>query len=217
MIKTIVIFLILLVMLASGCTDPNQTVKNENEQLKIKISELEKTLIDKNTKIDDLQLIDSGHIGISYMQNTNSKSLVEKQCDILGLPIDNSIRLNHIEENTVITIIDTANVGDIIWYYVSIPVYDTPINTKGWIKESDTVLYTKDKVKSVQGNVSIKEGADVYEVFEFSKIKTTTPYKAEDYLRGRIEEKREGYARLNCPGGNTIWVKEASIIYPEVD
>jgi hypothetical protein len=46
----------------------------------------------------------------------------------------------------------------VIWLYISIPVYDAPMNYKGWIKESDTVLYTKDKINSVQGDVKVKKG-----------------------------------------------------------
>jgi outer membrane murein-binding lipoprotein Lpp len=215
--KIIAIFLILLVVLISGCSNPTQTINNENIQLKSRVAQLENDLNDKNNQITELQNINFDPLTINYIENLTTKRFVEKQCDLLGLPIINSVKLNKIYENTVVTILDTVDVVNNIWFYVEIPVYDSPSNMKGWIKESDTVLYTKDKINSVQSDVRIKEGVAVYEVFEFSMIKTTKPYKAEDYLRGRIEEKRDGYARLGCPGGNTIWVKEDSIIYPEVN
>ena len=30
-------------------------------------------------------------------------------------------------------------------------------------------------------------------------------------------DKRDGFIRINCSGGKTIWVKDTSIIYPNVD
>lgn len=214
--KTIAIFLILLVTVISGCSNTAQTIKNENVQLENIVAKLEKDLDDKNNQIAELQSKDFDPLTINYIENSTTKRFVEKQCDLWGLPVINSIKLNPIYQNTVVDILDTANVANIIWFYVEIPVYDSPSNMKGWIKESDTVLYTEDKITSVQGDVRVKKGDAVYEVFEFSNIKSTAPYKADNTIRGRIEEKREGYVRLGCPGGNSIWVKEASIIYPSL-
>jgi hypothetical protein len=215
--KVIYIISIILVMLISGCSDSTQVIKSENQQLKNKISQFEKDSSDKNSQRSELQNKAVPNLTINYIENTNSKRFVEKQCDLLGLPVDNSIRLNTINENTVVTILDTVNVNNIIWLYVQIPVYDSPSNMKGWIKQADTILYTTDEVKNVQSGVFVKKGEAVYQVYEFGDIKSATPYKTSDELRGRIEEKRDGYVRLNCSGGNTVWVKEASVIYPEVD
>jgi outer membrane murein-binding lipoprotein Lpp len=215
--KTIVIFLILIVALISGCSNTTQTINNENIQLKSRIAQLENDLDDKNKQITELQSKNFDPLTINYIENSTAKRFVEKKCDLLGLPIINSVKLNPIYQNTVMDILDTANVANIIWFYVKIPVNDSPSNMKGWIKETDTVLYTQDKIKSVQSEVMLKKGSSVYEVPNISSIKSTIPYKAEGYLRGRIEEKRDGYVRLECPGGNTIWVKEDSIIYPEVN
>jgi hypothetical protein len=44
---------------------------------------------------------------------------------------------------------------------VQIPVYDSPSNMKGWVKQADTILYTTDKVKNVQGGVFVKKGEAV--------------------------------------------------------
>ena len=216
--KITYIILIIFVVLTSGCSDSNKAaVKLENEQLKNKITHIEKDLNDKNSKITELQNKDLANLTINYIQNENKSRFVEKQCDLIGLPINNSIKLNTIKENTVVTILDTAIVNNVIWIYVVIPVYDSPSNMKGWIKEAETVLYTKSKVKSVQSEVLVKNGEAVYEIYDFEDRKSITPYKANDAVRGRIEEKRDGYVRLSCPGGNTIWVKEDSIIYPKVD
>ena len=215
--KRIAVFLILLVTLISGCSNPTQTIKNENVQLENRVVQLEKDLADKNNQVAKLQNKDFDPLIINYIENSTTKRFVEKQCDLLGLPTINSVKLNLIYKNTVVAILDTAYVENNVWLYVEIPVNDSPSNMKGWIKESDTVLYTQDKVKNIQSEVRVKQGEAVYEVFDFSNIKSTTPYKADDVIRGRIEEKKDGYVRLNCPGGNSIWVKEASIIYPSLD
>lgn len=217
--KKIFIIFIIFVVLLSGCSNESQSIKSENEQLIIKISQLEKELSDKNSKISELQDSQNNaikNIMINYIENRSSKMFVEKKCDLLALPIENTIKLNTIEENTVVNVLDTTEVNNAIWLYVSIPVYDTPSNYKGWIKETNSVLYTKEIINKVQGDVKVIEGEDVYETSNFEDIKIVIPYKANSE-RGRIVEKKDGYVRINCPGGKTIWVKDTSIIYPDVD
>lgn len=216
--KNFIIFIVFFVLL-SGCSNESQSIKSENEQLIIKISQLEKELSDKNSRISELQNLQNNalkNIMINYIENRSSKMFVEKKCDLLALPIENTIKLNLIDENTVVNVLDTAEVNNIIWLYVLIPVYDTPSNYKGWIKETDSVLYTKEIMNKVQSDVKVIKGEDVYDTSNFEDIKIVIPYKA-NKERGRIVEKKDGYLRINCPGGKTIWVKDTSIIYPDVD
>lgn len=213
--KVFIIFIVLVVFL-SGCSNESQSIKSKNEQLKIKISQLENELRDKNSKISELQKNIIQSININYIENISSKMFVENKCDLFALPIGNAPKLNNINENTVVTVLDTAEVNNIIWLYVSIPVYDTASNYKGWLKESDSVFYTKDIMTKVQSDVKVKEGEDVYETSNFDDIKIIAPYKA-NKENGRIVEKKDGYVRINCPGGKTIWVKDTSIVYPDVD
>lgn len=213
--KVFIIFIVLVVFL-SGCSNESQSIKSENEQLKIKISQLENELRDKNSKISELQKNIIQSININYIENISSKMFVENKCDLFALPIGNAPKLNNINENTVVTVLDTAEVNNIIWLYVSIPVYDTASNYKGWLKESDSVFYTKDIMTKVQSDVKVKEGEDVYETSNFDDIKIIAPYKA-NKENGRIVEKKDEYVRINCPGGKTIWVKDTSIVYPDVD
>lgn len=218
--KNVVIYFIVFVIFLTGCSNEGQSIKSENEQLKIKVSQLEKELSYKNSRISELLNLQQNstikNITINYIENRNNKVFIEKQSDLLALPLDNSMKLNIIYENTVVNVLDTAEINNVIWLYVSIPVYDTPANYKGWIKESDSVLYTKSIMNKVQSDVKVKEGEDVYETFNFEDIKILTPSKA-NKERGRIVEKKDGYLRINCPGGKTIWVKDTSIIYPDVD
>lgn len=213
--KIILIILFTFIMLLCGCSNDSEAVKSENEQLKSKILQLEKDLNDKNAKIIELQNKKTKSLTINYIENTSRKRFVEKQCEILALPTEDTFELNHIEDNTVVTVIDTVSVNNIIWHYVLIPVYDSPCNSKGWLKESDTAPYTKDKVNKVQSDVKVKKDADVYETEDYENIRSAKPYKAKGIERGRILDKKNGYIKLGCPGGLGIWVIESSIIYPE--
>lgn len=208
--EKIIVFLFILTALFCGCSDKSRLIKQENEQLKIMIEELESEL--QNLKPDS-EIVS---ITINYMDNKSKKVFVETQIDLLGLPLDNSIKINTIYENTVVDVLDTAVVNNATWLYVSIPVLKSPSNYKGWIKESDTVLYTEDIMSKVRSVVTVTDNEDVYETFNFEDIDKVTPYKA-NKERGRIEEKKDGYARIDCTGGKTIWVKETSIIYPDVE
>lgn len=216
--KKICIVLLTAVLLLSGCSSTSQTLKNENGKLKSKVTQLQKELnSDKSENNKKAESNQNQSISINYVENKDKKRFIEKQCDLLGLPISDSIKLRSIEKDTVITVLDTASVENVRWLYVLMPVYDTPTNCKGWIKESDTAAYTKDKISSVQYGVEIKEGENEYETDNFEGIKTTKPSKAVKGDRGYIIEKKEGYVKIGCPGGKIVWLLETSIIYPEVD
>lgn len=201
-----------------GCSNSNHLIKDENKLLKSKISQLEKELASKNDKISELQNEElRQQLTINYIETTTSKVVIEKATDLLAFPIDNAIKLNSIPENTVVNVLDTANVSNSIWLYVSIPVYDSPSNYKGWLKEISTVPYTKDKMNIVQGDVKVKKGEDTYETDSFEGIKSVKPNKALGDEHGRITLKKGGYVRLECSGGKTIWVKQTAIVFPEID
>ncbi len=51
-----------------------------------------------------------------------------------------------------------------LWLYVSVPVYDSPINYQGWIRVSETVRLTEDNIKLVQGDIFIKERTPIYDI-----------------------------------------------------
>jgi len=203
---------LLCTIMLSGCVSQNQTLKDENTKLKAQITQLQKDLKTAKSSNNKLQ-----SISINYMDYSFKKRFVGKESKILGLPYDESIVLNTIGPNTVVTVFDAATVVNDVWLYVEVPVYDSPINMKGWIRESETSEYNKDKVKSVQSDVTVKAGADVYEADDFNSISTANPTKADGSDRGRIKEKKEGYVCISCPGGRTIWVSENDVVYPTAE
>lgn len=215
--KRAYIILLVFIMFLGGCSNNTQLLKNDSEQLKSKVSQLEKELVEKNNKITELQKDEISNLNINYIENSSSKGFVEKKCGLLALPVDNSFKLNDVLENTVVTILDTVNVNSATWLYVAMPVYNSPTNYKGWIKESDTVPYAKDKINKVQSELKVKKGADVYEAETLEAVKSVKPYKADGSEHGRMQEKKDGFINIQCAGGKTIWINEASVIYPELN
>lgn len=49
-------------------------------------------------------------------------------------------------------------------------------------------------------------------MFEFAKIASTPSVRLLHDERGRLEEKRDGYARVSCPGGRDFWVEVKWVI-----
>jgi len=144
----------------------------------------------------------------------DTKRFVEKELKLLKEPSEESNTVRIIDVNTVVTVYGTIkDKKDILWLYIEVPVYDSPIHSFGWIQERDTTAFTKEKENLVQSDVFVNEGTPVYEVFEFEKLSSTTPYNCRNKLRGRLVKKEQGYALLSCPGGMNIWVQEKYLIY----
>ncbi|MBC7345786.1 MAG: hypothetical protein H5U03_10280, partial [Clostridia bacterium] len=85
--------------------------------------------------------------GMLYMEPPYNKRFVERELDLLILPYDKARALRRISPNTLVDVNDLVQVGGERWLYVTVPVYDTPVDIKGWVREADTVSFTKDKEK----------------------------------------------------------------------
>ena len=170
-------------------------------------------------EIGDKSSLKNTTISIKYIDYPSKKRFVANETELLALPQKGSSVLRIIEANTLVDVKNAAISGKEteIWLNVEIPVYDSPINTQGWTRESTTLPYTEDKQKVLQSEVKIKEGTKIYEVYEFEAIANTSARRLDMDSRGRIEEKKEGYARITAPGGWGFWVKEEYLIYPRVE
>jgi PBP1b-binding outer membrane lipoprotein LpoB len=214
-IITIFIFSLITV----GCSNESNNYKKENEILKVENQQLKDKVIqlDKNVSDYKSKELKQNQLLIAYDAEIPDKvRFIEKENKLLALPQEDSITFNIIQKNTLAKVLDRALVNEEMWIYIEIPVYDTAANYKGWIKEKDTVAYTKEKVKLVQSDVTIKAGSEVYETYKFEDIKTVAPKKMTIDDRGRLEERKDGYCRIFQAGGRDIWVKESSVIYPEL-
>lgn len=193
-VKSIGTLLVITTLVLSGCNTTQSQMSNKgNEQFNKSIS-------------------------INYRSYDYKHRFVQKATKILALPRRGSLELNFVPSNCVVEVFDAATSDEQeLWLYVSIPVHDTPSNFKGWIREAETIPLTKENQRLVQSDISIKAGTAIYEVFEFQKIPATKPTKASYDMRGRLEEKRADYARISCPGGEDLWVKEKFVVYPSID
>lgn len=50
---------------------------------------------------------------------------------------------------------------------------------------------------------------------DFEGIAQMTPVHLQFDQVASIAERRQGYLELNVPGGNTLWVRENDITYPD--
>jgi hypothetical protein len=221
--KSFVSFVILLFVFSTltvGCSSENNNLKSENELLKIENAQLKDKVYQLGKSISDIKLtqgnITQAPLMIDYMEVNDKVRFIAKENYILALPQSGSTIMRPVCTNTLATVYEKALVNEESWLFLQIPTYDTGANNRGWIRESDTTAYTKDKVKLVQSDVDIKAGSEVYETFEFKDIKTTTPIKLTAKDGGRLQEKKDGYCRISLAGGRDMWIKENSVIYPSV-
>jgi hypothetical protein len=221
--KSFISFVILLFIFSAltvGCSkestnlkSENEILKRENAQLKDKVYQLGKTISEIKLNQENITL---NPLMIDYVEVNDKVRFIEKENYILALPQSGSSILRPVGTNTLATVYEKSLVDNESWLFVRIPTYDSSANNRGWIRESDTTAYTKDKIKLVQSDVDIKAGSEVYETYEFKDIKTITPIKLTAIDGGRLEEKKDGYCRISLAGGRDMWVKESSVIYPEV-
>jgi len=194
-----------IVVFISGCSDQTnlnsslQSLENENKELRLKLDQI-------------------NSVSMLFQDYKDKQRFVPKESQIYALPIQDLNKLRTIEANTVIQVLDAAQCQDQqLWLYVSVPVYDTPINFKGWIPESETVKLTKDNIKQVQGDVSLKEGTPIYEVDQFNEISSATSTKITNNIRGRILKREGSFVNLMSPGGWYFWVEEKYLMFPKVE
>lgn len=221
--KSFISFVILLFILSTltvGCSNKSNNLKSENEILKTENAQLRDTVYQLGKNISEIKLkqenITLKPLMIDYVEVNEKVRFIEKENYILALPQSGSSIMRPVGTNTLATVYEKAVVDTESWLFVRVPTYDTAANNRGWIRESDTTAYTKDKIKFVQSDVEIKAGSEVYRTFEYKDIKTTTPIKLRMKDSGRLEEKKDGYFRISQEGGRNMWVKESSVIYPEV-
>lgn len=201
----VLFFILIIAVLNTGCS--------HQSDLKSKLESLEKENADLQSKLEQ---VDS--LSIVYQDYKDKQRFVTKEALIYALPIQDYKILRPIEANTVIQVLDAAQCQDQrLWLYAAVPVYDSPVNYKGWIPESETVRLTENNVKLVQGDLFIKEGTPIYETEEYNQIESTSPTKISHDIRGRIEKRQDSYVYFMSPGGRYFWVEAKYLIYPAVE
>lgn len=208
------VVLVLIISLI-GCIEDDMV-----KDLRDKITELEEQVKEKDIKINELKTKvkkKNKYPSLSYVEVKEDKVFVDKEIQAFVYPEVNT-SLRSIPKNSIIQVLDRVWVGGSStneWLYVTIPVQDSPMDMKGWIKSKDTYAYTEDIKNIVQSDILVKEGTEVYEVELFDQIETTKSIKLSYDVIGRIEEKKEGFYRISYGGGGGFWVEEEYIVYPD--
>lgn len=132
-------------------------------------------------------------------------------------PYLSSPRISIIEGNTLVKVIEEMYVNNVLWLQVEMPVYDTPMDNIGWIKESVTQKYNNSvKSKILRGiDVGIKVGTKIYKTEKFSDISDSNAVILDSPKGIFIIERMNGYAKVGMGGGEgPYWMKESDIQYP---
>ncbi|MEW5763052.1 MAG: hypothetical protein AB1776_07615 [Bacillota bacterium] len=176
-----------LAVLPGGCTSgETRALESENARLRQRVAALEEKVRRLEAELAPLQR----PLTINHRTYPAKQRFVEKETPLLAMPREGSVVLRDILPRSVVKVLDAADSDGELWLYVEVPVYDSPSNMKGWIREADSVPLTEENRKLVQSDVTVRAGTRVYEVFEFAKIASTPP--------GQALARREGEA-----GGET--------------
>jgi outer membrane murein-binding lipoprotein Lpp len=205
-------------------TDKTNNLVKENEELKKSLETAQKKYEGLQNELDEAKKVLEQYeafppsISYGYLDKTNFYVFVEKETNIKILPFDNAQDVNIVFANSLVKVLDKADVqnDEKFWYYVAITVYDTPLDTRGWIRVEETIPYTKSIQSKVVSPITVKKGSKIYEndsPFDNNKAK----YTILDYrIIGMIEQRHEGYAKITSGGGKCFWTKEDNIVFPDI-
>ncbi len=212
--------LVILLFIVSGCSNTTESIeieglKNERDQLKASVS----VLTEENQQLrQDVSLAQKEvePLSFNYIETLEKKRFVPKELSLLVLPQEGSQTLNKIEANTVVEIQDFVEVNGEVWLHVTIPVFDSPTNMKGWIKEEESDLYTRETQELVKSPIKVIEGTNVFKVELVSEVSTVNAEKIESDQNCFISDQDEYFA-LGCAGGTSFIVKKSDVVYPPLE
>lgn len=196
-----------------------QRLQAENEQLKGQVADLEREVQRLGAKVvatqPMLEPISINYIGYSYKH----RLVMRDSAKLLAMPREGAPVLMEVQPGAVLEVLDAASANDTgLWLYVEAPVYSSPTNYKGWIRESDTVPLTRENRSQIRGDLYLKAGTPVYQWLEdFTAIARTKSRPLEGDARGWLVRRQDGYADLSLPGGLSLLVEEKYLIYPALD
>jgi hypothetical protein len=210
-------------------TNKNTTLLEENCDLTKLLEEREVELAELQTELEETKkLLERKQIEMFppsicyvYFEEVGSYVFIDHQTNIRMLPYDNAQNIRVVFENSLVKVLDKAQVqtleeyeNDKYWYYVEVRAYDTPLNTKGWIRLEETLPYTEDNQSKVTGPVKIKDGVEICEEDPFVDGYSECTLSSDEV--GRIIGFKDGYVWIMAAGGEDFWTKEENIIYPEI-
>ncbi|MBM6619435.1 hypothetical protein [Bacillus suaedaesalsae] len=215
-IKICSIFFAFAIILCGCSNNEIASIQAEADQYKKRIEALEIENRELQQKLTPVQL-KQGSLTLNYIEGKDKRRFVEQEVPLLLIPQVDAQVLNKIEPNTVVEVQDFVEVNQEVWLYVTMPVFDTPANMKGWIKEPDTQLYTVETQSKVKSPITLKEGTNVYKVNLFTEIQGTETTKTEVDQTCILSDEQEQFVALSCAGGASFIVKKSDIFFPPVE
>ncbi|WP_246941640.1 hypothetical protein [Bacillus pinisoli] len=208
--------LLLFSLFLSGCTSEDlELLQNERNQLERRVQVLEQEVaeLSKNTqKLANL----NGTLTLSYLEKRETYRFIPDEIVLQLIPHNDSIAINKVNKGTVVEVFDYVDVNGEIWLYAGIPVFDNPVNMKGWIKESDTQLYSLEKQAMVIQPVVIKKGTSVYKVEISNQSEAVEPFLLEDEQICFVSDRQGEHVALGCADDSSYIVHKHEIVYPDV-
>lgn len=154
-----------------------ERLRSENAQLKDQVAGLQEEVQRLQGKLVAVTPM-LEPISINYSSYPARYRLVLRDgAKLLAIPRDGALALMNVESGVVLEVLDAASADDTsLWLYVQAPVYSSPTNLKGWIRESDTVSLTRENRDQVRGDLYLKVGTPVYQGTEdFAAISQAHP------------------------------------------
>jgi hypothetical protein len=150
-------------------------------------------------------------VSVAYSDYGRKRVFVPGVADMLWAPYGGAPRAAQVPSNSVVEVLFAGDAGDGLWLYILFPTYDAPSDNRGWLRESDTEVYTEATRAYVQGDVYVPAGTLVADAASGDRI------RLESDARGRIVARDRGRVRIAAAGGLEFWVDSRLVSYPEID
>jgi len=188
---------------------------NQLSDSQSKLVSCQNEAVDLKSRLDSLNAV-----SVTYVSYDKKYRFVGKSAEVLWLPCAGSPKVAAtILPNSVVEVLfactpETGTAQE-TWLYVLFPIYDSPMDNRGWIREADTQPYTAETQKLVQGDVFVKKGAEIIE--GDSANLTDQKSKLDMDVRGRIEGREQDLVRVAAAGGMSFWVNIKYVAYPKIE
>lgn len=198
----------LLILLVAGMLMVNH-MQNINQQDAVQNLVMQKAAISFEADCKNLNML--------YLSYEDEYKVVMEDAELLWLPLASSPASRPVVQYTIVRVNDAVSVDNQIWLNVTVPVYDTPMNLKGWVPEAKTASVTDENRKLIASGLIVKAGAMAFETDDFANVAKTVPTPLPCDQVASTEDRQQGYLKLNLPGGNIIWVKESDVTFPDLE
>jgi hypothetical protein len=90
----------------------------------------------KNIKVDNI-------VSVKYYVPAYKTGVISNNTQLHIAPLDNSQVLRNIAPNTKVSILDSSEVNNEVWYYINLPIKSN-INCRGWISSKNFNIFSEE-------------------------------------------------------------------------